>query len=120
MVAAHGTPQGGVLLEVIEDLPKAGGLEAGGLPEFRRRGFEECVGIEGIGLGMRALGEIEAEAGSDERAAGLRVGIGGEDPAFVTAIAEEVHQIRKAELHVGGAEVEERMDGVRECGCGFS
>jgi hypothetical protein len=62
--------------------------------------------IEGVTLLMFAFGEIEAESGADEGAAGFRIGIGSEDPALVTAVAEEAHQVGEAELDVGVAEVE--------------
>lgn len=65
---------------------------------------------------MLALGQIEAEACADERAAGFRIGIGGEDPALVAAIAEEVHEVGEAEPDLGRAEVEQGLDG---CGNGL-
>ncbi len=56
--------------------------------------------VERVVLNVDALGEIEAEAGADERLRGLGIGISGEHPAFVALVAQDVHQGVDVELDV--------------------
>jgi hypothetical protein len=101
-------------LKLIEDGAEAVGVEACGLPEVGRGRLKEAVGIERIGLRMRARGEVEANARADEGLGGFGVGIGGEDPAFVAAIAEDLHEVTDVEFYAGGGGLEELLDGL--CG----
>ena len=104
-------PGGQIVVELIENLLEKSGVEAGGLPQLRRGRLDEGVRVERVGLRMLALGKIEAEAGSDERPAGFGVGIRNENPAFMAAVAEQVHEIAEAELDVGGLKVDQGTDG---------
>lgn len=113
-MAADRAPQRRIGMEVVEDLLETRGIKSRSLPELGGRRLDKRVGIEGIGLGVRALRQIEAEAGADKGASGSGIGIGGQNPAFMTAVAQQVHQIGKIELHAGGAKGEQRGDGGRE------
>ena len=54
-----------------------------------------------------AASDIEAESRADKRATGFWIGIGGENPAFVLMVAEDVHQGFDVELDFGFFEIEE-------------
>ena len=67
------------------------------------------MGIKRVALRVLGCRNIETESRADQRAAGFGIGIGGQHPAFMPAVAKDTHQTAQAELDVRILEVEQRF-----------
>src|SRR5579862_2994969 len=83
--------------------------EPGSLPQLCRRWLQKRVRVQRVALRMLARGNIEAETCSNQRTARLWIGIRGQHPSFVAAVAQRVHQARQVELDLEALEVDQRL-----------
>src|SRR5580704_7254652 len=96
------------MIEAVEDLLQERRIESRSLPELRRRRLEERMRIPRVTLRVLGRRDIQAEPRADQRPMRVRVGIGGEHPAFMPLVTKDIHQGLQMELDVRVLKFEQR------------
>src|SRR5664280_1064062 len=103
-----------IAIELVEYVLQPCRIKPRRLPQLSGGGLKEGMGIERIALYMLGRLNIETKSRTNKRTASFGIGIGRQHPAFVAAVAKDIHQAVQAELDVGVFEVEQGLGCQRE------
>src|SRR5271157_5774735 len=84
------------------------------LPQLSAGGLDEGIGVERVALWVLRRLNIETESRANKRPAGFGIGISRQHPAFMPAVAKDVHQAFEFELDVGIPEVKQRERWIQD------